>query len=172
MKINNNGEINGRVNKGFKVKVEYNRGSVLSPLLFIIVLEALSRTFREGLPMELLYADNLVLMAETRELLVDNIIKWKVGMEEKGLRVNMEKTKVMKCQNGTGKVIKSGKYPCGVCKKGVSSNTIKYTSCSQGRGQMSESGVRGIRKLNNVGIGVWGSAVSFPVGTGAEPQVY
>ena len=42
-----------------------HQGSVLSPLLFIIVLEALSREFREGLPMELLYADDLVLVAET-----------------------------------------------------------------------------------------------------------
>ena len=40
------------------VRVGVNQGSVLSPLLFIIVLEALSREFREGLPNELLYADD------------------------------------------------------------------------------------------------------------------
>ena len=49
------------------MKVGVHQGSVLSPLLFIIVLEALSRDFREGLPRELLYADDLVLMAETEE---------------------------------------------------------------------------------------------------------
>ena len=32
----------------FEVKVGVHQGSVLSPLLFIIVLEALSRKFREG----------------------------------------------------------------------------------------------------------------------------
>ena len=37
--------------------VGVHQGSVLSPLLFIIVLEALSREFRVGLPMELLYAE-------------------------------------------------------------------------------------------------------------------
>jgi len=31
----------------------------------------------EGLPVELLYADDLVLMAETEELLVEKIQKWK-----------------------------------------------------------------------------------------------
>ena len=36
--------------------------------------------------MELLYADDLVLMAETEELLVEKIRRWKAGMEEKGLR--------------------------------------------------------------------------------------
>ena len=42
-----------------------HQGLVLSPLLFVIVLEALSREFRAGLPMNLLYADDLVLIAET-----------------------------------------------------------------------------------------------------------
>ena len=57
--------VNGRESKAFSVRVGVHQGSVLSPLLFIIVLEALSREFREGLPMELLYADDLVLVAET-----------------------------------------------------------------------------------------------------------
>ena len=41
----------------FGVKVGVHQGSVLSPLLFIMVMEALSRECREGLPYELLYAD-------------------------------------------------------------------------------------------------------------------
>ena len=41
--------VNGRESKAFSVRVGVNQGSVLSPLLFIIVLEALSREFREGL---------------------------------------------------------------------------------------------------------------------------
>ena len=34
----------------FEVKVGVHQGSVLSPLLFIIVLEALSREFNSGVP--------------------------------------------------------------------------------------------------------------------------
>ena len=48
--------------------------------------------------MELLYADDLVLVAETEELLMEKLRKWKKGMELKGLRVNIGKTKVMRCQ--------------------------------------------------------------------------
>ena len=43
------------------VKVGVHQGLVLSPLLFIIVLEALSKKFRIGLPWELFHADNLAL---------------------------------------------------------------------------------------------------------------
>jgi hypothetical protein len=82
----------------FSVNVGVHQGSVLSPLLFIAVLEALSLHFRVGLPWELLYADDLVLLAESEEALVEKFRHWKDGMEAKELRVNMEKTKVMKCQ--------------------------------------------------------------------------
>ena len=36
-------QLNGRESNAFSVRVGVNKGSVLSPLLFIIVLEALSR---------------------------------------------------------------------------------------------------------------------------------
>ena len=54
----------------------------------VIMLEALFREFKEGLPMELLYADDLVLNAETKELLLEKVRKWMEGMEKKGLRVH------------------------------------------------------------------------------------
>ena len=41
--------------------------SALSPLLFVIVMEAISREFRVALPWELLYADDLAVIAETEE---------------------------------------------------------------------------------------------------------
>ena len=117
--------------KEFEVKVGVHQGSVLSPLLFIAVLEALSRRFREGLPFELLYADDLVLMAETEEALLERIEVWKKGMEAKGLRVNMAKTKVLKCHVGSGLDEGAGKWPCGVCKKGVGSNSIQCNKCTK-----------------------------------------
>ena len=55
--------------KAFNVKVELHQGSVLSPLLFVIVMEMISRELRAGLPLELLCADDLILMAESEESL-------------------------------------------------------------------------------------------------------
>ena len=51
--------------KGFEVKVGMHQGSGLIPLLFVIVMEAISREFRVALPWELLYADDLAVIAET-----------------------------------------------------------------------------------------------------------
>ena len=52
---------------GFEVNVGMHQGSALSPLLFVIVMEAISREFRVTLSWELLYANNLVVIAETGE---------------------------------------------------------------------------------------------------------
>ena len=38
-------------------------------------------------PMEMLYADDLILIAESEELLTEKVRIWKEGMEAKGLRV-------------------------------------------------------------------------------------
>ena len=69
--------VNNTYSDEFGVKVGVHQGSVLSPLLFVIVLEALSREFCTGTPWELLYADDLVISAETEEGLKMKLNKWK-----------------------------------------------------------------------------------------------
>ena len=57
---------NGEESESFEVKVGVHQGSVLSPILFNIVMQAIADNFKKGLPWELLYADDLVLLAESR----------------------------------------------------------------------------------------------------------
>ena len=57
--------VNGKLGEEFEVKVGVHQGSVLSPILFAIVLEGLSQGFSAGLPWELLHADDLVIMADS-----------------------------------------------------------------------------------------------------------
>ena len=78
--------------KGFEVKVGIHQGLALSPLLSVIVMEATSREFRVALPGELLYADDLAVIAETEEELIKGLNEWKDNVESKGMRVNMNKT--------------------------------------------------------------------------------
>jgi len=69
--------------KGFQVKVGMHQGSALSPLLFVIVMEAISREFRVTLPWELLYADDLAVIAETEDELIKRLNEWKDNVETK-----------------------------------------------------------------------------------------
>jgi len=50
-----------------------HHGSALSPLLFVMVMEAVSREFRDALPWELLYVDDLAMIAESKEELVEKL---------------------------------------------------------------------------------------------------
>src|SRR3954470_5698707 len=123
--------MNGDESENFEVKVGVHQGSVLSPILFNIVTQAIADNFKEGLPWELLYADDLVLMAESRAELERKLMEWIVRLKEKGLRVNIGKTKVMNCKVGAGQVENSGKYPCGICRKGVGGNSMCCTACKK-----------------------------------------
>ena len=121
--------MNERESKAFSVKVGVHQGSVPSPLLFIIVLEALSREFRKGLSMKLLYADDLVLFAETKEFLLEKVKNWKKGMEKKGLRVNARKTKIMWCMISMGQADDFEEHSYGVCRRRVGDNSIFCVEC-------------------------------------------
>jgi len=59
--------------KGYEVKVGMHQGSALSSLLFVIVMEAISREFRVALPWELLYSDDLAVIAETEDKLIKRL---------------------------------------------------------------------------------------------------
>ena len=59
----------------FEVKVGVHQGSVLSPLHFVAVMEVVTRGVKEGLPWELLYADDLVLVAQSKEELREKVLR-------------------------------------------------------------------------------------------------
>ena len=61
-------QVNGSSSESIKVTIGVHQGSVLSHLLFIIMMEALTREFRVSDPWELLYANDLEIL---RDSLVD-----------------------------------------------------------------------------------------------------
>lgn len=79
----------------FELKVGVHQGSVLSPLVFAIVVDVVTESVRNGLMSEMLYADDLVLMSETMKGLREKFWKWKEAFKSKGLKVNLGKTKVV-----------------------------------------------------------------------------
>ena len=100
----------------FEVKVGVHQGSALSPLLFAIVVDVITESVRNGLMSEMLYADDLVLRSETMEGLREKFWKWKEAFENKGLKVNLGKTKVA-VSGAEGEVSVSKVDPCGICRK-------------------------------------------------------
>ena len=78
-----------------EVKVGVHQRFVLSPLLFAIVVDIITENARRGVVNELLYADGLVIMSEDMEDLKERFWNWKDALENKGLKVNTRKTKLM-----------------------------------------------------------------------------
>ena len=70
-----------------------------------------------------MYADDLVLICETKEEARQRFVAWRNVLESKGLKVNISKTKVMRCaRDGAPK--KAAVDPCSVCGKRVGVNSI------------------------------------------------
>ena len=79
------------LSESFEVKVGLHQGSVLSPL-FAAVMDVVSSDARSGRPSELLYADDLVLMAPTMEQFGSRVAEWRASLLDKGLKVNAGKS--------------------------------------------------------------------------------
>ena len=70
-KVRSRVRVGDEYSNSFDVRVGDHQGSVLNLLLFVIVLEALSMEFRTGCTWEILYADDLMVSAQSMdELLV------------------------------------------------------------------------------------------------------
>ena len=72
------------------MKVGVHQGSSLSSLLFIMIMDVLTEDVRVGSLIELLYADDLVLRAESLNEVMDKYERRKNAVERKGLRVNID----------------------------------------------------------------------------------
>ena len=92
-------------------------------------MEALSCHFRTGCPWELLYADDLVIIAETLSELLEKFLVRKANLESNGLRVNIDKTKILVSAHNAPKPVDGSRFPCGVCSMDVGINSIKYLAC-------------------------------------------
>ena len=85
--------VDSELSEEFEVKVGMHQVSVLSPFLFVVVVDVVTELAREGALSELLYADYLVLMSETIERLRDKFFKWKEALENKELKVDLWNSK-------------------------------------------------------------------------------
>ena len=60
----------------FEIEVGLHQGSALNPFLFVVVMDVLSETIANDDIWELLYADDLVVMAHSEEDLQCSMLEW------------------------------------------------------------------------------------------------
>ena len=79
-----------------QVNIGLRQGSALSPLRFILVMELISRKISTTDALrKILYADDLVIVAENREELQGALEEWNDMFKKHGLKMNLDKTEVM-----------------------------------------------------------------------------
>ena len=82
--------------KEFKVGVELHQGLALSPFLFAIIIDRLTKDIRKDAPWDMLFADNIVLCRQNHWKLEKSLEIWRNALERRGLKVSRSKTKYLR----------------------------------------------------------------------------
>ncbi|KAL0906290.1 hypothetical protein M5K25_024773 [Dendrobium thyrsiflorum] len=87
----------GGLTKYFPISVGLHQGSALSPYLFALVMDVLTRHLQEVVPWCMLFADDILLVDKTREGVEGKLELWRSTLESKGFRLSRSKTEYMVC---------------------------------------------------------------------------
>ena len=87
----------GGVTKGFPIRIGLYQGSILSPYLFNLVVDFLTKPIKEEIPKCMLFADDIVLLAEFREEINYKLKIWRRTLELKGFHLSRSKIEYMHC---------------------------------------------------------------------------
>ena len=88
----------------FSVRIGVHQGSALSPCLFILVLDEILKGVVREVLWCMLFADDMVVIADTAEEANVMLEKVREALEGKGLKVNRAKTEYMECKWEKGQV--------------------------------------------------------------------
>ncbi|VDO67408.1 unnamed protein product [Haemonchus placei] len=87
------------------VTVGVHQRSALSPFLFLLTMDVITEELMGGPLKTILYADDIALIAESKDELQDKLQNWQRVLEESGLRLNMNKTKFLSSEEGTESIV-------------------------------------------------------------------
>jgi len=85
------------VTKGFPIKIGLHQGSALSPYLFALIMDDVSKDLQCEVPWCMLFADDVVLIDESRVGVKRKLELWRNTLETKGFKLSRSKTEYMKC---------------------------------------------------------------------------
>jgi hypothetical protein len=81
----------------FSINIGLHQGSALSPYLFALVMNEVTRDIQGGIPWCMLFTDDVVLVDESRTEVDQKLELWRRTLETKGFRLSRSKTEYMKC---------------------------------------------------------------------------
>jgi hypothetical protein len=81
----------------FPINIGLHQGSALSPYLFDSVMDEITRDIQGGIPWCMLFADDVVLVDESRMGVDQKLELWRRTLEAKSFRLSRSKTEYMKC---------------------------------------------------------------------------
>jgi Reverse transcriptase (RNA-dependent DNA polymerase) len=82
----------------FPIKIELHQGSTLSPYIFTLVMDEITKDIQRDIPWCMLFADDVVLIDESRIGVNQKRELWRQTLESKGFRLSRTKTEYMRCQ--------------------------------------------------------------------------
>ena len=85
----------------FPITVGLHQGSALSPYLFALIMDELTKDIQEEVPWCMLFADDIVLIDETKAGVNAKLELWRNTLESKGFTLSRSKTEYMKCEFAT-----------------------------------------------------------------------
>ncbi|GJV02039.1 ataxia telangiectasia mutated family protein [Tanacetum coccineum] len=84
--------------------VGLHQGLTISPYLFVLILDKLSKEIQKDILWCLIFTDDIVLVSESAEGLNIRLENWREALEDNGLRVSREKTEYLRCDFGNGEI--------------------------------------------------------------------
>ncbi|GKD77374.1 retrovirus-related pol polyprotein LINE-1 [Tanacetum coccineum] len=67
--------------------VGLHQGSTISPYLYALILDELSKGIQESIPWCLIFSNEIVLVSDMPEGLNERLEQWREMLEDKGLRI-------------------------------------------------------------------------------------
>ncbi|KAI0496953.1 hypothetical protein KFK09_023279 [Dendrobium nobile] len=93
----------GALAKHFPIAVGLHQGSALSPNLFALVLDVLTRHLQEDVPWCMIFVDDVLLVDKTREGVESKLELWRSTLESKDFHLSGSKTEYMECNFSSNK---------------------------------------------------------------------
>lgn len=80
------------------ITIGSHQDSTLNPYLFTLTLDVLTEHIRELAPRCMLFADNIVLLGESKKDLNERLETWTQALETHDFRLSRSKTEYMECK--------------------------------------------------------------------------